>query len=89
MSGSTPRISRVKGAVQVREMAEFCTVIIREPTAERRPVRMCIHKEGIGEGSHHDTIALKNFNLLLNCRNIMIMKCAVYYYILVTSNIIM
>ena len=38
MSGLTPVISRVKGAVQVRDIVEFCTVKLREPTAERRPV---------------------------------------------------
>ena len=37
MSGSTPRISRVKGAVQVREMVVSFIVTLREPTAERRP----------------------------------------------------
>ena len=37
MSGSTSDISRVKGAVQVREMVESCIVAVREPTAERTP----------------------------------------------------
>ena len=38
MSGPTfVVISRVKGAVQVREMVESCIVTLREPTAERTP----------------------------------------------------
>ena len=47
MSGSIVVISRVKGAIQVREMVESCTVIIREQTAERRPVvnrKICTDK---------------------------------------------
>ena len=38
MSGPTfVVISRVKGAVQVREIVESCIVALREPTAERTP----------------------------------------------------
>ena len=42
MSGSTPDISRVKGAVQVREMVEFCKVPLKDPTAQRRPIIIII-----------------------------------------------
>jgi hypothetical protein len=37
MSGSRLEISRVKGAVQLREMVELSSVSVSDPTAERRP----------------------------------------------------
>ena len=38
ISGSTLVISRVKGGSQAREKVLFVEVMLKEPTAERRPV---------------------------------------------------